>query len=213
MLQKMFPQKDEKVPQVRFSGFSGDWLNIQLKNLVSISNGITGDTSLSYGKYKLTRIETIADGNFNIERIGYINELPHIKYKLNSGDILYSNINSLAHLGKVALYELDNTDIYHGINLLRLVGKKDLIEPRYLYSLFNTVEQKKWVKAHASQAVNQASINQTILGNQFLKVPSLKEQQKIGLFFQKLDQQIEQHQKKLENYQNLKKAMLQRMFV
>lgn len=43
--------------------------------------------------------------------------------------------------------------------------------------------------------------------------PKLEEQEKIGAFFQKLDQQIEQQEKKLENYQQLKKAMLQRLFV
>ena len=48
--------------------------------------------------------------------------------------------------------------------------------------------------------------------NKFL-LPSLEEQQKIGTFFKQLDDTIALHQKKLEDYQQLKKALLQRMFV
>ena len=67
--------------------------------------------------------------------------------------------------------------------------------------------------SHANQAVNQASINQSTLAKQVLLKPTLEEQTKIGEFFQALDARIEVETKKLNHYESLKKAMLQRMFV
>ncbi len=211
MLQKMFPQKGEKVPKVRFDGFSGDWEEKKLSEIMKSFSGVTGDTTLNTGKFLITRIETISDGTINFDKVGYLNDQPEQRYLLQKGDILYSNINSLKHIGKTAIYSSD-IEIYHGINLLRIIPNKD-IDSSFLFVTLRTEAKLNWAKSHANQAVNQASVNQTTLGKQKIFLPKLEEQQKIGAFFQKLDQQIEQHEKKLESYQSLKKAMLQRMFV
>lgn len=211
MLQKMFPQKGTSVPEIRFDGFNGNWKKINLGKLVEISSGINGNVSLNNGKYKLTRIETISNGMVNFNRVGFTNELPERKYLLNKGDILYSNINSLAHIGKIAKYNL-NYELYHGINLLRL-SPKNILNSDFLYQYLNTVIAKQWAVAHANQAVNQASINQTELSKQLVYIPNYEEQTKIGDFFKQLDDSITLHGKKLETYQEFKKAMLQKMFV
>lgn len=212
MLQKMFPQKGEKVPRVRFEGFSEDWVEKALSRIVNISSGVTGDTSLSKGKYFVTRIETIADGVINFNKVGFLNEKPDDRFLLVKGDILYSNINSLNHIGKVALFN-DDKELYHGINLLRLIPMKDKIEPLFLFISMLTKDKLDWAKRHANQAVSQASINQTTLGQQYFYLPSILEQTQIGNFFQKLDQNIEAQKQKLEKYRDMKKALLQRMFV
>ncbi|NQM07773.1 hypothetical protein HO425_07755 [Streptococcus suis] len=163
--------------------------------VVSISSGYTGDASLSNGKYKLTRIETISDGNVDVSRTGFSNELPDEKYRLKFGDILFSNINSLAHIGKVAIFNIGE-EVFHGINLLRLVPKQDLINPYFIYYQLVTESKKNWSKSHANQAVNQASINQTSLSIQKISLPTLPEQEAIGNFFSDLDQLITLHQRK-----------------
>jgi len=211
MLQKMFPKKGASVPEIRFDGFNGNWKKINLGKLVELSSGINGNVSLNNGKYKLTRIETISNGKVNFNKVGFTNELPERKYLLNKGDILYSNINSLAHIGKIAKYNL-NYELYHGINLLRL-SPKHILNSDFLYQYLNTVVAKQWAVSHANQAVNQASINQTELSKQLVHISNYEEQTKIGDFFKQLDETISFHEKKLETYQELKKAMLQKMFV
>ncbi|GEK65664.1 hypothetical protein LME04_07750 [Leuconostoc mesenteroides subsp. sake] len=209
-LQKMFPKNGAKVPELRFSGFDDDWEERKLGDAVSISSGVTGDATLQDGEYRLTRIESISQGMLNVARLGFTNEKPDQKYLLNLGDILYSNINSLSHIGKVAL--VDTAGIYHGINLLRFQMRND-VDSEFLFQRLNTMPMKSWAVSHANPAVSQASINQTELSKQPISSPTITEQQKIGSFFKQLDDTIALHQRKLDLLKEQKKGFLQKMFV
>ncbi|WP_228777671.1 restriction endonuclease subunit S [Lactococcus lactis] len=209
-LQKMFPKNGAKVPELRFAGFADDWEERKLGDAVSISSGVTGDATLQDGKYRLTRIESISQGMLNVARLGFTNEKPDQKYLLNLGDILYSNINSLSHIGKVAL--VDTTGIYHGINLLRLKMRNG-VDSEFLFQRLNTMPMKNWAVSHANPAVSQASINQTELSKQPISSPTLPEQQQIGSFFKEIDNTIALHQRKLDLLKEQKKGFLQKMFV
>ncbi|OOF88181.1 hypothetical protein BKG94_07730 [Rodentibacter ratti] len=212
LLQKMFPKNDQKFPEIRFPEFTYAWEQRKLGDVANITSGFTGDSELYDGLYRLTRIETISDGVVNSTRVGFSNIKPESKYLLKKGDILFSNINSLKHIGKTAIFE-ENIELFHGINLLRIIANKNII-PYFLYYSLNTVQKLKWAKAHANQAVNQASINQTELKSQPFFIPiDRQEQQKIGAFFTALDRYITIHQRKLENVKKLKKSLLQQIFV
>ena len=199
----------KKVPELRFKGFTDDWEERKLGDAVSISSGVTGDAILQDGKYRLTRIESISQGMLNVGRLGFTNEKPDQKYLLNLGDILYSNINSLSHIGKVAL--VDTTGIYHGINLLRFQMRNG-VDSEFLFQRLNTMPMKNWAVSHANPAVSQASINQTELSKQPISSPTLTEQQQIGNFFKEIDNIIGLHQRKLDLLKEQKKGFLQKMF-
>ena len=209
-LQKMFPKNGAKVPELRFAGFDDDWEERKLGDAVNISSGVTGDATLQNGKYRLTRIESISQGILNVARLGFTNEKPDQKYLLNLGDILYSNINSLSHIGKVAL--VDTTGIYHGINLLRFQMRNG-VDSEFLFQRLNTMPMKNWAVSHANPAVSQASINQTELSKQPISSPTLTEQQQIGSFFKEIDNTIALHQRKLDLLKEQKKGYLQKMFI
>lgn len=211
MLDKMFPKDGELFPEVRFAKFTDAWEQRKLGEFAEISSGIMGDSLLSNGQYRLTRIETIAEGYVDEMRIGYTNTKPHESYRLMKGDILYSNINSISHIGKVALYD-SNSKLYHGINLLRLTPRQGT-NSTFLLALLNTDSSKNWAQAHANQAVSQASINQSLLASQDFFMCRLEEQWKIGKLFSILNRCISLHQRKLEKLQNIKKACLEKMFV
>ena len=199
----------KKGPQLRFKGFTDAWEEFKLGDAVSISSGVTGDATLQDGKYRLTRIESISQGMLNVARLGFTNEKPDQKYLLNLGDILYSNINSLSHIGKVAL--VDTTGIYHGINLLRFQMRNG-VDSEFLFQRLNTMPMKNWAVSHANPAVSQASINQTELSKQPISSPTLTEQQQIGNFFKEIDNIIGLHQRKLDLLKEQKKGYLQKMF-
>ena len=192
MLEKMFPRDGKFVPDVRFSGFTEDWEQRKLGDVVGITSGFMGDSLLSDGKYHLTRIETIVDGIVDENRVGYSNEKPDDMYLLKHGDILYSNINSISHMGKVAKYQ-GNSPLYHGINLLRLQPENNINSDFLLY-LLNTEKCRNWAKTRANQAVSQASINQSLLTTQEIAISSFEEQKKIGDYFRNLDNLITLHQ-------------------
>lgn len=165
-----------------------------------------GDSLLSDGKYHLTRIETIADGIVDENRVGYLNEKPDDMYLLKHGDILYSNINSISHMGKVAKYQ-GNSPLYHGINLLRLQLENNINSDFLLY-LLNTEKCRNWAKTRANQAVSQASINQSLLTTQEIAISSFEEQKKIGDYFRNLDHLITLHQRKLNILKSAPKFLL-----
>lgn len=198
-----------KYPQLRFKGFTDPWEERKLGDAVNISSGVTGDATLQDGKYRLTRIESISQGMLNVSKLGFTNEKPDQKYLLNLGDILYSNINSLSHIGKVAL--VDMTGIYHGINLLRFQMRNG-VDSEFLFQRLNTMTMKNWAVSHANPAVSQASINQTELSKQPISSPTLTEQQQIGNFFKEIDNTIALHQRKLAKLKELKQGYLQKMF-
>jgi len=201
----------KKVPEVRFPGFVEPWVERKLGEVCDISSGIMGDTSLSDGNYKITRIETISDGEINKNRIGYCNKKPDSCYLLHKGDILYSNINSLKHIGKVAIFG-EEDKLYHGINLLRLVVKNNLYVSDFIYQQLNTEKKKNWAKAHANKAVNQVSINQSNLAKQILYLCEYEEQKKIAHFLIQFDNLITLQQRKLDHLQLKKKGLLQKLF-
>ena len=169
------------------------WEQRKLGEIFEIQSGFTGDAQLNTGKFKVSRIETISNGVIDSKKIGFSNVIPDKKYKLNVGDILYSNINSIDHIGKIAEY-IEDIGLYHGINLLRLASISD--NPDFLFYELNTEEKRNWAKSHANKAVNQASINQTELKKQKLSIPVIEEQTKISNFLQHFDSLITLHQRK-----------------
>ena len=201
--------KKNGIPKLRFPGFTGAWEQRKLGEIFEIQSGFTGDAQLNTGKFKVSRIETISNGVIDSKKIGFSNVIPDKKYKLNVGDILYSNINSIDHIGKIAEY-IEDIGLYHGINLLRLASISD--NPDFLFYELNTEEKRNWAKSHANKAVNQASINQTELKKQKLSIPVIEEQTKISNFLQHFDSLITLHQRKLEHLQEQKKGLLQKMF-
>ncbi len=203
-------KNSKRKPEIRFSGFTDDWKQHKLGDVCAITSGVMGDSLLTDGKYRLTRIETIADGFVDENKVGFTNIKPDDTYRLQKGDILYSNINSIGQMGKVAEYKGESI-LYHGINLLRL-APKDMIYPNFLLYLLNTPSRRKWADTHANQAVSQASINQTLLENQDIFICSKQEQIEIGNFLTKLDDLISLHQRKYSQILNIKQSMLEKMF-
>lgn len=180
-------------PKLRFRGFTDDWEQRKLGEVCNVSSGIMGDSLLTDGVYRITRIETIADGVVDEARIGYTNQKPDDVFRLNPGDILYSNINSLPQMGKVAQYT-GNSVLYHGINLLRLSPKND-VDSNFILYLLNTESSRNWAQTHANQAVSQASINRSLLESQEVMVGRTDEQKQIGNYFKDLDYLITLHQR------------------
>ena len=122
---------------------------------------------------------------------------------------MYSNINSLNHIGKSAIIQNLPYPLYHGMNLLRISSKIDSL---FLFYSLNTSKHKLWAMSHANQAVSQASINQTTLSKQLFSIPVKIEQLNVGRLLKCLDQTITLHEEKKRQLERLKSALLQKMF-
>ena len=145
---------------------------------IEIKNGKNVSQSDEAGKYKVSRIETIATGKFDNNAIKWTNDKVKEEDFLQKGDILFSHINSLQHLGKTAIFKLDEK-IVHGINLLKFRSDSGLVLPEYVAELFKLDEFTSEIKNQAQKAINQASVNIAYLKELKIPLPPKEIQQKI----------------------------------
>ena len=195
------------------------WTITNLGSIISkISNGITHKQTKTNHGIPVTRIETISNGIIDLDRVGYLSEVSDDlieKYKLESGDILFSNINSDFHLGKTAIFTFDIL-LLHGMNLLLLRPNKEIIIPKFLNYLCNWLRFSGIFISLAQHAVNQSSINQTKVS--ILKIPlaPLKEQKrivsKLEELFTKLDAGIEYLKKTQTLLKQYRQSVLKHAF-
>jgi type I restriction enzyme S subunit len=204
------------LPRLRFPEFKErlPWEIKELSQLLAtISNGLSLPQNSSGSGIKVTRIETIADGTIDLDRVGYVDvpEKDIEEYRLNIGDVLISNINSVAHIGKSVLIGTDQ-DLYHGMNLLRLRVDAKSNSPEFVYFSINTPSVRESFRERANKAVNQASINQTELGRTLIPAPSRLEQQKIADCLTSLDEVIAAQGQKVEALKAHKRGLMQQLF-
>ncbi len=126
-----------------------------------IQNGANikqGDTD---GGFPITRIETTANDKFNRDRMGYAGITDISKYEsyvLEDGDLLMSHINSVQYLGRTVLYvKQPGETIIHGMNLLRLKARRNVINPAYARYCFYGHPFRSQVGNITKKSVNQAS--------------------------------------------------------
>jgi type I restriction enzyme S subunit len=203
------------VPKLRFPEFreTEGWNSGPLKNaLSSISNGLAlGQVSVASG-YRVTRIETISAGTIDLAKIGWIQTSEDISaYKLKAGDILLSNINSVAHIGKSVFVDREY-DLHHGMNLLRLEVNRNQHDPKFIFYAINTDWIRAALRERANKAVNQASINQTELGKSEVSLPLRPEQQKIAECLSSVDELMAAQARKVDALKTHKKGLMQQLF-
>ena len=205
MLQKMFPQQGEKKPAIRFEGFTDDWEQRKLGDLL---NETREKTSV---EDEDTLLSCAIDGMFlNSELFSHFRGSSNIGYlKVKKNDLILSAQN--LHLGNCNV----NLRFEHGI-----------ISPAYkVYELINCdpLFMQAWVKQDKTKdfflkastegaSVCRKNIVWEDLYKQELPVPKINEQVKIGAFFQNLDNLITLHQRKCDEMKELKNFMLQNMF-
>jgi len=194
----------------RLKGFSGEWKEVRISDCLSrMANGITYDTEKRTG-IPVTRIETISDGVINFNKIGFADSADNIEdYRLQKGDILYSHINSLAHIGKVAIY-YDEEPLYHGMNLL-LLRCNEQVNSIFFYQWLVSENGRKKATSLAKPAVNQASISTTELRKVTISIPSIEEQTAIAHVLQAADKEISLLKAKAEKLREQKKGLMQQL--
>jgi type I restriction enzyme S subunit len=143
--------------------------------LIAIRNGTNAEQREESNGWPITRIETISDGTINPERVRWISPDESLveNFQLEPGDILFSHINSVEHIGKTALYSGTPTTLIHGINLLRLRPKLESVDPVWLLHLLKNDFVRTHFRTRCKRAVNQASLNQPDIRSVRIFLPPL----------------------------------------
>ena len=196
--------------QTRLPGFTGEWEVKRLGELVSeVRNGAVYKPVQRDG-VAITRIETISDGKVDLSRVGYTNPYPGLdQYRLKAGDILYSHINSIEHVGKVAVFR-GPMELYHGMNLLML-RPSEFVDSAWLYYVLCSSAARQWARMSAKQAVSQASINTRELRTFGIATPQKCEQTAIATVLSDMDTEIEALEHRREKARQIKQGMMQQL--
>ena len=204
MLEKMFPQNGSNVPEIRFKGFTEAWEQRKLGEIGSVSmcRRIFKEQTSENGEIPFYKI-----GTFGGEADAFISRELFEEYKAKyqypkKGDILISASGSI---GRTVVFTGKN-EYFQDSNIVWLNHDKHL-DNSFLKCFYSIV---KWAGIEGSTI--KRLYNDNIL-NTTITLPSVEEQQKIGAYFENLDNLITLHQRELEKLKNLKKACLEKMFV
>lgn len=161
---------------------TSDWDSYNISECFSsINNGANIKQTKGASGLPITRIETLSNGMFNANRLGYADIFDSVKYQkyiLNEGDLLMSHINSLEFVGRSVAFHNQLPIVIHGMNLLRLVPLSFIDSDFFVY-LSKTRNFKKSINGITHKSVNQASFNTTALKAIQIKVPSIETQRQI----------------------------------
>lgn len=215
MLEKMFPRDAESIPKIRFDGYTDDWEQRKVLDLLiqPITDGPHETPKLVEEGVPFISVDAIVDNkiDFNRKR-GNISEkydeLCCKKYKPQFHDVYL--VKSGSTVGKVAIVETtDRFNIWSPLAAMRC-GEKTY--PYFLYDLLQTKDLQAQVADKASNGT-QPNLSMRELEKFPVSVPSnLEEQKKIGDYFRNLDHLIALHQRKLEKLKKVKKSLLEHMF-
>jgi len=211
-LQNMFPAKGEKVPRIRFKGFTGDW---EQKKLIDVCDYVDyrGKTpSKTTSGIFLVTAKNIKDGYIDYEASQeYISENDYDEVmhrgKPKIGDVL---ITTEAPCGNVA--QVDKESMALAQRIIKYRGHSHVMDNAYLKYYLLSPEFQGILYAKSSGGTVQG-IKGSILHKQKISFPKYEEQVKIGQYLNDLDNLITLHQHKLTQFQMMKKFMLQNLFI
>ena len=206
MLEKMFPRDGASVPEIRFAGFTDAW---EQRKFGDQYQKITEKNDLSFGA---DRIISVANMYFKSDVKQSEDDYMRTYNIMRLGDIAFEGNKSkhFAH-GRFVENTIGDGIVSHVFDVFRPIADYDLSFWKYLIN-------NEGVMGRIMTRCTKASTMMTnLVADDFLAesilVPSIQEQQEIGMFLDKLDSLITLHQCKLEKLKNIKKSMLEKMFV
>ena len=214
MLQNMFPENGEKVPKIRFKGFTDDWEQRKFGDVAEIRRGLTyKPDDVKESGIRVLRSSNINEGYFETYKDDILVDevavnIPYVK----NGDIIITSANGSSRLvGKHAIIKNipDNSMVHGGFMLVASTN-----QPEFLNSSMNSPWYAKFINTYVVGGNGAiGNLSKSDLDNQEITVPSLEEQKEIGQYFSTLDKLVTLHQRKCEQLKKFKKYMLQNMFI
>ena len=206
MLQKMFPQNEQKVPEIRFEGFTEAWEQRKLGELYQ-RNTERNENLIGYDKtISVATMSYKDDGNGASE-----SSLSTYKV-IRVGDIAFEgHTNKQFRFGRFVVNDIGTGIMSPRFSTLRPLNEMPVnFWKQYIHS--ESVMRRILVNStKAGTMMNELVIPEFL--NQTIMVPSENEQAVIGQYFTNLDHLITLHQQKCEKLKKIKKFMLQKMFV
>ena len=207
LLQKLFPRNGSQIPGVRFKGFTDAWEQRKLGDLYKRVNE-RNDGTLGRDKWI-----SVAKMYFQDPDKVQSNNLDTRTYVMKKGDIAFEgHPNNEFKFGRFVLNDIGTGIISELFPIYRPITEYDLDFWKYAIQL-ERVMAPILAKSITSSGNSSNKLDHNHFLNKELLVPNIEEQKKIGTLLSLLSKNITLHQRKLERLQEVKKGLLQKMFV
>ena len=213
MLEKMFPKNGSSVPEIRFKGFTDAWEQRKVSEVAEICAGGTPSTGIE--KYWHPKeIPWLSSGEVHKKYITYTDNKISVEGLNNSSARMIpanSVLIALAGQGKTrGTVAINRISLTTNQSIAAMIFSKEIVPEFVFCNLENRYEE---IRRMSSGDGSRGGLNKQIVGEIEIPYTSKEEQAKIGAYFSKLDYLITLHQRELEKLQNIKKSMLEKMFV
>ena len=214
MLQKMFPQNGEKIPKIRFDGFTYDWEQRKLGDMGSTFTGLSGKTKENFGHGDaqfITYMNVFSNPVANLE----MTEAVEIDAKQNcvkKGDVFFTTSSETPEeVGMSCVMPENKDNIYLNSFCFgyRPTEKFDLDYLAYVLRADSFRQEMTFL----AQGISRYNISKNKVMEVSIPIPNLEEQTMVGRYFSNLDHLITLHQRKCDELKKMKKYMLQNMFI
>ena len=204
MLQKMFPKNGQKNPEIRFDGFTDDWEQRKLSEVAEFNPKSELPETFEY-----VDLESVVGTEMVSHRTETRETAPSRAQRLaRTGDVFFQTVRPYQRNNY--LFEKPDNNYVFSTGYAQMRPK---IDAEFLMCFLQTDSFVKVVLDNCT-GTSYPAINSNDLSNLEIVLPaSDDEQRRIGSFISNLDNLITLHQRKVENLKNLKKYMLQNMFV
>jgi len=213
-----FETKGEKVPEIRFKGFTDDWEQRKLSEITTMHarigwQNLRTSEFLDNGDYMLITGTDFEDGAINYATCHYVERERYEQDKhiqVSNGSILITKDGTL---GKVAYIQGLSMPATLNAGVFNVVIKNENeVDNKYLYQYLKAPFLMDYVDKKATGGTIK-HLNQNILVDFPVYMSTKAEQQAIGQYFDNLDRLVTLHHHKYEKLKLFKEAMLNKMFI
>jgi len=214
MLDKMFPKNGELVPEIRFSGFTDPWEQRKLGDVGATYTGLSGKTKedFGHGNGKFVTYMNVFSNTVGLPDMVEPVEIDDTQNKVLYGDVLFTTSSETPEEVGMSSVWLENAENTY-LNSF-CFGYRPTVEfnPYYLAYMLRSFSMREKIKFLA-QGISRYNISKNKMMYIEMPIPNIEEQEQIGTYFRTINNLITLHQRKLEKLQNIKKSMLNKMFI
>lgn len=208
LLERMFPRNGANVPEIRFSGFTDAWEQRKFSDF-TFPAGERNKDDLDLEPYAITNNQGFIAQSEAHDDFGYMKDVDRKMYivvKPNSFAYNPARIN----VGSLGYYEGAENVIVS--SLYEVFQTAEYVDDKFLKHWFKTKAFQDWIERLQEGSV-RLYFYYDKLCECVMSMPSVEEQRKIGAYLDKLDNLITLHQRKLDKLRQIKRSMLEKMFV
>lgn len=208
LLQKLFPKNGKHIPEIRFKGFTDAWEQRKFSEITYLS-GIKNKENKPYESYSISNEFGFIPQNEQFENGGTMKTADKSMYYIVTQNSFAYNPARI-NVGSIGYYDKPDNVIVS--SLYEVFKTTEIVNDKFLWHWFKSNQFNHLIEKYQEGGVRLYFYYDKLCKGT-IELPTIDEQNKISNLLESLDLYITLHQRKLERLQEVKKGLLQKMFV